>query len=505
METIIKTIDVNTSEQEREEIINQAGTIIKNSGLVAFPTETVYGLGANALDEEAAEKIYAAKGRPSDNPLIIHIAKIKDLEVVVSDIPEAAIRLAEKFWPGPLTMVLNKTPLVPLTTTGGLETVAVRMPENHVAKEIIEAAGGFVAAPSANSSGRPSPTLAEHVIEDMMGKIDMIVDAGSCSLGLESTIIDLTSAQPVILRPGLITAGQLEQVIGKIEYSQEEDNGLEEDDRPKAPGMKYRHYAPNAELSIFVGRAENVANKINFMTDDCIKNGKQVGIICSEETKEMYHQGNIEVIGSLADFKNIAAHLYKILRGFDAKGVDYIFSESFFGGEVGEAIMNRLNKAAGGKVFICSVDIDYSRIKNLAFVDDNDVCLAPMAAAIFSNIKNNDNIDVSSAGLKVLFAEPINPKVEVVLRENNINIKEHKAKRADKKYLKNKTIVALSAKVKSRILDEYDNLENVYTLSELIDEMVVLNEPFGKDLDEYNACYDEMLKALNRLKELITR
>lgn len=503
METIIKKIDENTPVLEREEIINQAGTIIKNSGLVAFPTETVYGLGANALDEQAAGKIYEAKGRPSDNPLIVHIAKMKDLEVVVSDIPEAAIRLAEEFWPGPLTMVLNKTPLVPLTTTGGLETVAVRMPENEVAREIIEAAGGFVAAPSANSSGKPSPTIAEHVIEDMMGKIEMIVDAGSCNIGLESTIIDLTSAQPVILRPGMITKSQLEQVIGKIEHSEEGNHQAEEDERPKAPGMKYRHYAPNGELSLFVGRAENVANKINLMTDECIKNGKKVGIICSEETKEMYHQGMIEVIGSLSDSKNIAAHLYKILREFDVKEVDYIFSESFFGGELGEAIMNRLNKAAGGKVFICSVTIDYSRIKDLVFVDDNDVCLAPMAAAIFSNIKNNDKIKVSSRGLKVLFSEPINPKVEVVLKQNNVKIKEHKAKRADKKYLENKTVVALSGKVKSRILDEYDNLENVYTLSELIDEMVVLKEPFGGDLDEYRVCYDELLNALNRLKELI--
>lgn len=501
METIVKVIDDTTLPEERESIIRQAGEIIKNSGIVAFPTETVYGLGADALNELASAKIYEAKGRPSDNPLIIHIAKLKDLEVVVSDIPEAAYLLAEKFWPGPLTMVLNKTPLVPYATTGGLDTVAVRMPENEVAREIIEAAGGFVAAPSANSSGRPSPTMAEHVIEDMMGKIDMIVDAGNCHIGLESTIIDLSCEIPVILRPGLITPSQIEEVIGRLEIPQ--DDHADAGSSPKAPGMKYRHYAPNAELSLFAGRAENVANKINLMTAECVGNGKKVGIICSQETKDLYKQGIVEVIGSLANSKDIAAHLYKILRGFDSKQVDYIFSESFFVDELGDAIMNRLNKAAAGKIFICSVDIDYSKIKSLIFVDENDLCLAPMAAAVFSDFRKVSSMNVESRGLRVLFSEPINPKAEAVLNQYNIKIHKNKATRLTGSDLENNTVVALNSKIKTSILDKFDNTENVYTISELIDEMVMIKDPFGGSLDDYIECYKELSTALGRLKDLI--
>lgn len=504
METVIKTIEGNISLEERKEIINLAGNIIKNSGLVAFPTETVYGLGADALNENAASKIYQAKGRPSDNPLIIHIAKLKDLEVVSSEIPPCALALAEAFWPGPLTMVLNKTPLVPYATTGGLDTVAVRMPENAVAREIIEAAGGFVAAPSANSSGRPSPTVASHVIEDMDGKIDMIVDAGSCNIGLESTIIDLTTEIPVILRPGFITPLQIEKVIGRVEYSM--DNSLEDTKVPKAPGMKYRHYAPKAELSLFTGRAENVANRINKLAVECINNGKKVGIICSEETKDLYHQGMVEVIGSLSDSRNIAAHLYKILRMFDEKRMDYIFSESFFVGELGDAIMNRLTKAAGGKVFICSMDIDYSKIKSILFVDENDVCLAPMAAAIFSDYKKKGDLKIGSRGLSVLFPEPMNPKVEAVLKLHNIKLKKpHKAMKLSKGDVSANTLITWNSKVKLRVLEKYKHAENIYTISELIDELVDIKDPFGGDLEAYKTCYGEMNLVLNRLRDLIVR
>lgn len=504
METIIKIIDENTSLEEREKIVGQAGDIIKNEGLVAFPTETVYGLGADALNENAAAKIYQAKGRPSDNPLIIHIAKLKDLEVVSSEIPDSALVLAEAFWPGPLTMVLNKTPLVPYATTGGLDTVAVRMPENEVAREIIEAAGGFVAAPSANSSGRPSPTTASHVIEDMDGKVNMIVDAGGCNIGLESTIVDLTEETPVILRPGFITPSRIEEAIGRVEYSM--DHSLEDTGIPKAPGMKYRHYAPKAELSLFTGRAESVANRINKLAVECINNGKKVGIICSEETKYLYSQGVVEVIGSLADSKDIAAHLYKILRGFDEKNMDYIFSESFFVGELGDAIMNRLTKAAGGKVFICSMDIDYSNIKSMLFVDENDVCLAPMAAAIFSDYKKKGDLKIESRGLSVLFPEPMNPKAETVLKLHNVKMKKmHKATKLSEKDVFGNTLVALNSKVKLRILEKYKNVENVYTISELLDELVDIKDPFGGDLQAYKTCYTEMNLVLNRLKDLIVR
>lgn len=501
MDTIIKRIDTSTSQEVRKEIVEQAGEIIKNAGLVAFPTETVYGLGADALNELAASSIYEAKGRPSDNPLIVHISKLKDLEVVASDIPDEAMLLAEAFWPGPLTMVFNKTPLVPYATTGGLDTVAVRMPENEVAREIIEAAGGFVAAPSANTSGKPSPTDAKHVIEDMMGRIDMIVDAGNCQIGLESTIVDLSCEVPVILRPGMITPSQIEGIIGRVEFHSEANQ--ENSEAPKAPGMKYRHYAPKAELSLFAGRAESVANRINLMVEECINNQKKVGIICSEETGDLYPKGELRVIGSLSDSKDIAAHLYAILRDFDSLNMDYIFSETFFVGELGDAIMNRLSKAASGKIFICSVDIDYSKIKDLLFVDENDLCLAPMAAAVFSSFPGTKNLSIDSRGLSVLFSEPVNPKAEMILKQHGIKGVKSKAVRLTEKDVDSHTIVALSSKVKSRIMDKFENADYVYTLSELLDDMVVIENPFGGSLSDYEACFLEIRTALRRLKDLI--
>ena len=250
MQTILEDMRSGIS----EEGIRLGGEILKKGGLVAFPTETVYGLGGNALDAEASAKIYAAKGRPSDNPLIVHIADWEAIEAIVSEIPEAAKKLADAFWPGPLTMILNKSDLVPYATTGGLETVAVRMPVNPIARALIRAGGGYVAAPSANTSGRPSPTRAEHVAEDLNGKIDMIIDGGTVDIGLESTIVDLTDGAPTILRPGYINQEMLEQVLGEVEM----DRGLIAPGsgvHPKAPGMKYRHYAPKADLIIVEGEA----------------------------------------------------------------------------------------------------------------------------------------------------------------------------------------------------------------------------------------------------------
>ena len=245
MKTIVKKIADNFGNQNQE--IITAGKIIKEGGLVAFPTETVYGLGADALNPTASRKIYAAKGRPSDNPLIIHIADIKDLENIALHIPVNARQLAEKFWPGPLTMIFEKQEIVPKETTGGLDTVAVRMPAHPVALGLIRAAGGYIAAPSANTSGKPSPTLAEHVAQDLNGRIPMILDGGAVQIGIESTIVDFSGEIPMILRPGYITLDMIQKVIGEIQM----DPGLGMEDPsapPKAPGMKYKHYAPKAEL-----------------------------------------------------------------------------------------------------------------------------------------------------------------------------------------------------------------------------------------------------------------
>ena len=345
MQTVIKKIDENCID---EKIMAEAGALLKEGSLVAFPTETVYGLGANALDEEAAAKIYAAKGRPSDNPLIVHIAEMESLPLITAEIPEAAIKLAEKFWPGPLTMVLKKSEAVPYGTTGGLDTVAVRMPSHPIALEMIRHGGGYIAAPSANTSGRPSPTLASHVAEDMNGIIPMILDGGAVGIGIESTIVDLTEGVPTILRPGFITKEMLEEVVGEVQI----DKGLEADSKtpPKAPGMKYRHYAPKAELLVVEGSSEAVIEKINALVKENEEKGICTGVIGTEETISRYHAKIVKSMGTRTDELSISSHLYGILREFDESDAMVIYSESFEEGAMGSAIMNRLLKAAGHKI-----------------------------------------------------------------------------------------------------------------------------------------------------------
>lgn len=329
--------------------LKRAGEILKKGGLVAFPTETVYGLGGNALDPEASMKIYAAKGRPSDNPLIVHIADMKDLGPLVKEFPEKAKILADQFWPGPLTMIFPKSDLVPFETTGGLNSVAVRFPSDPIAQRMILEAGGYVAAPSANTSGRPSPTTAQHVEEDLGERIDMILDGGPVGIGLESTIVDFTEEVPVVLRPGYISLEMLKEILGDVAM----DRGLlitDEKVKPKAPGMKYRHYAPKADLTIMEGETEAVVAEINALAEAADREGKQVGIIATEETVSRYPKGIVKNIGSRATEESIAHNLYEVLREFDQCEVSAIYSEAFYTPRMGQAIMNRLLKAAGHKI-----------------------------------------------------------------------------------------------------------------------------------------------------------
>ncbi len=345
MQTIIRKVDANCID---EMIMEEAGALLKEGALVAFPTETVYGLGANALDSEAAAKIYAAKGRPSDNPLIVHIADMDALPLITAEIPEAAKKLAAKFWPGPLTMVMKKSEVVPYGTTGGLDTVAVRMPAHPIALEMIRHGGGYIAAPSANTSGRPSPTLASHVADDMDGIVPLILDGGAVGIGIESTIVDLTDEIPTILRPGFITKEMLQEVVGEVQI----DKGLDADSKtpPKAPGMKYRHYAPKAELMIVEGSSEAVVAKINALVRKNEEKGICTGIIGTEETVSRYPAGIVKCMGTRNDELSISSHLYGILREFDESDAKVIYSESFEEGAMGSAIMNRLLKAAGHKI-----------------------------------------------------------------------------------------------------------------------------------------------------------
>ena len=345
METKILKVD---PEQFRNEQLQEACHILQEDGLVAFPTETVYGLGGNALHKEAAARIYAAKGRPSDNPLIVHIAQKDSICQLASEIPDRTWDLVEAFWPGPLTIILPKSDLVPYSTTGGLDTVAIRMPSHPVAMELIRQSGVLIAAPSANLSGRPSPTKASHVIEDLSGRIDMIVDGGEVGIGLESTIVDMSGDVPMVLRPGYITVPMLQEVLGEVQVDPAVlSREVKKDVVAKAPGMKYRHYAPKGQLTIVEGALDKVTECINRMAAEKEQEGYKVAVIAAEETRERYPGKEVYCIGSRKHEGSIAAGLYDILREMDHVGAQYIYAESFEEDRMGQAIMNRMLKAAG--------------------------------------------------------------------------------------------------------------------------------------------------------------
>lgn len=338
-------IDPQSIEEDK---LKDAARILKEGGTVAFPTETVYGLGANALETEAIKKIYEAKGRPSDNPLIVHIAEIQDIKPLVKEIPPEGQRVMEAFWPGPLTLVLEKSDLIPRAITGGLSTVAIRIPSHPIARKLIKMAEVPVAAPSANISGKPSPTREQHVVKDLKGKVDAIILGGSCDVGVESTVLDMTGEVPTILRPGGITKEMLLEVLSTVEI----DRGLEKDSdlAPKAPGMKYTHYAPRAEVYIVKGEEDKSIEKIKDLTSFYKREGKKVGIMCFDESYSSYQEGIIKSMGSRRELKTVAANLFKVLRDFDETDVDIILAEALEEVELGGAIMNRLTKAAGYKI-----------------------------------------------------------------------------------------------------------------------------------------------------------
>lgn len=326
--------------------IKEAALLITKNEVVAFPTETVYGLGANAFSEEAVAKIFLAKGRPSDNPLIVHIANEAQLAQLVKEIPELAKKLMEAFWPGPLTIVFEKGEGIARQVTAGLETVAVRMPDHEVALSIINHSGVPLAAPSANVSGKPSPTLAAHVYEDLNGKISGIVDGGATGVGVESTVLDCTTEIPTILRPGGVTKEQLEEVVGLVAI----DPALEDEGQaPKSPGLKYKHYAPKAKFILVDGNIEALQQQVQTAKGL----GKKVGVLTTNENVHKYDADIVLPCGSKSDLASVAQHLYEVLRKFDEYDIDVIYSETFPEQGVGKAIMNRLDKAAAGNVIKC--------------------------------------------------------------------------------------------------------------------------------------------------------
>lgn len=326
--------------------IEEAGAIIRDGGIVAFPTETVYGLGANALDEEAVKKIFIAKGRPQDNPLIVHVCS-KNISELVKEVPEVAQRMIDKFWPGPLTIILEKNDIIPNMTSANLNTVGIRMPSSEVALKLIELSKRPIAAPSANISGRPSPTEVERCIEDLNGKVDYIIGGESSDIGVESTIIDCTVNPPLVLRPGGITLEMLKEIDSNIEIDSALKSKPTENFKPKAPGMKYRHYAPKAHLKIIKGKNEKTIEIINEILENYIEKGNDVAILTTDENLNKFNSGKVISLGSENNLNEIAKNLFETLRKCDDLGVQHILCQGFEEKGVGLAIMNRLNKAAG--------------------------------------------------------------------------------------------------------------------------------------------------------------
>lgn len=326
--------------------IEEAGAIIRDGGIVAFPTETVYGLGANALDEEAVKKIFIAKGRPQDNPLIVHVCS-KNISELVKEVPEVAQRMIDKFWPGPLTIILEKNDIIPNMTIANLNTVGIRMPSSEIALKLIELSKRPIAAPSANISGRPSPTEVERCIEDLNGKVDYIIGGESSDIGVESTIIDCTVNPPLVLRPGGITLEMLKEIDSNIEIDSALKSKPTENFKPKAPGMKYRHYAPKAHLKIIKGKNEKTIEIINEILENYIEKGNDVAILTTDENLNKFNSGKVISLGSENNLNEIAKNLFETLRKCDDLGVQHILCQGFEEKGVGLAIMNRLNKAAG--------------------------------------------------------------------------------------------------------------------------------------------------------------
>jgi len=344
-DTITLHLDIN---EFKSNDLNQAAEFIRENKTVIFPTETVYGLGANALSDDAVSKIFVAKGRPQDNPLIVHVSSIEMLEsLILNPLDDKSKKLIDAFWPGALTLVLKHSDIVPQSVCAHLDTVGIRMPDHPIALKLIELAGVPIAAPSANISGKPSPTEAEHVLSDMMGRVDMIITASKSRIGVESTVLDMSSSIPTLLRPGGVTVSQIESIIGSIKIDEAIHKSVE---KPKSPGMKYTHYAPNAPLTIYRGKRLDMIKAIQNEIDHSISQGFKCAVITCDENIDEYMNTFKLSLGSIKKPDELASHLFECLRECDNKGIDIIFAESFDETEMGLALMNRLKKAAGFKI-----------------------------------------------------------------------------------------------------------------------------------------------------------
>ena len=502
-----KYITIADPENFDEALLGGAAEVIAKGGLVAFPTETVYGLGADAANPRAAKKIYAAKGRPSDNPLIVHIAEYEQLLSIAEVLPIQAKQLSDAFWPGPLTMIVRKNDVIPPATTGGLSTVAVRMPSSKIARALIKKSGRLIAAPSANLSGRPSPTKCAHVREDMDGRVDVIIDGGDTDIGLESTIIDLTSDVPTILRPGYITKEQIAEVVGEVQM----DAGLSEnsDEPPKAPGMRYRHYAPKGDLVVVEGAPERVRAYIGKEAAREQMNGEKVGIIAVGNAEDDYRVGTVISLGERDDEEKIAAGLYDALRRMDENNCTKIYAESLRTPRLGDALMNRLLKAAGHHVVNAAgenISGRKSNIDRIIFAAGNGITRAPMATALFKDICQGSKIDVRCRGIVVAFPEPLNQKAEAVMISNGFNWENYASKElADSEITDTTYIFVMSEKERRQVISRFAHAtpENTFVLSDYVGDELEIMDPYGGSVQTYGICFELLRTSIEKLVGLL--
>lgn len=347
-QTLVLKVDSQNPELEK---IRVAASFIKKGGLVAFPTETVYGLGADALNPKAVLALFEAKKRPLDNPPIVHVGKTEDVYQLVKHVPKKAEMLMERFWPGPLTLIFKRSEIVPSVTVAGLDTIAIRMPRHNVALALLRESGCPIAAPSANLAGKPSPTSAEHVLEDLNGRIDAVLDAGPTSIGVESTVLDLTSDPPQILRPGGAPYEDLKKVLGRVEIHPvavaDKEVPIE---KVRSPGVKHKHYAPKAEVIVVEGEVQAIVKKTVELAEEHARRGLKVGILATDETAANYEGYVVKSLGSRGDLATIAKNLFRLLREFDVENVDVIIAEGVPPKGLGLAVMNRLRRAAGYRI-----------------------------------------------------------------------------------------------------------------------------------------------------------